>query len=92
MKELIKRVDYALLDATFYKNGEIPNRDMSEIPHPFVEETMKVLKDLPTEEKAKVFFIHFNHTNPLIDKSSKEYKEVRSRGFNVAVEDLKISL
>ena len=39
LKELIERVDYAFLDATFYKNGEIPNRDMSEIPHPFVEET-----------------------------------------------------
>ena len=30
LKELIKRVDYAFLDATFYKNGEIPSRDMSE--------------------------------------------------------------
>ena len=33
INELIQKVDYAFLDATFYKNGEL-KRDMSEIPHP----------------------------------------------------------
>jgi len=36
--------------------------------------------------------IHFNHANPLIDKTSKEYKDVKSKGFNVAFEGLKVSL
>ncbi|MBM3425732.1 MAG: pyrroloquinoline quinone biosynthesis protein PqqB, partial [Bacteroidetes bacterium] len=35
----VARVDVALLDATFYQEGELPNRNMSEIPHPFVAET-----------------------------------------------------
>ena len=38
---LLQKVDYAFLDATFYKNGEL-KRDMSEIPHPFVEESMEL--------------------------------------------------
>ena len=86
LRELIKRVDYALVDATFYRNGEIPNRDMSEIPHPFVDETMRLLEDLPAGEKAKVIFIHFNHTNPLIRKNSRERREVLRKGFRVADE------
>lgn len=92
LKELIKRVDYALLDATFYKNGEIPNRDMSEIPHPFVEETIELLKDLPAADKAKVIFIHFNHTNPLIRKNSRERREVLRKGFRVADEGMILDL
>lgn len=92
LKELIKRVDYALLDATFYKNGEIPNRDMSEIPHPFVEETIKLLEDLPAKEKAKVIFVHFNHTNPLIRKNSAQRREVLRKGFLVADNGLILNL
>lgn len=92
LKKLIKRVDYALIDATFYKNGEIPNRDISEIPHPFVEETIKLLEDLPPKEKAKVTFIHFNHTNPLMRKNSPQRREVLRKGFNVASEGLILNL
>ena len=59
---LIKEVDYAFLDGTFYRNGEL-KRDMSEIPHPFVEESMSLFKDLSVSDKKKIHFIHFNHTN-----------------------------
>ena len=65
---------------------------MAEVPHPFVQESMQLFDDLPTSQKQKIYFIHFNHTNPLIDRSSKEYKDVKSKGFNVAMEGLKISL
>ena len=43
--KLIKEVDYAFLDGTFYKNGEL-GRDMSEIPHPFVAESMELFSSL----------------------------------------------
>jgi pyrroloquinoline quinone biosynthesis protein B len=80
----IKKVDIALLDATFYANGEIPGRDMSEIPHPFVEESMSLFESLSLEDKAKVHFIHFNHTNPLLFDNSPETKAVKKAGYNVA--------
>lgn len=82
--DMIQQVDYALLDGSFFKNGEIPGRDMSEIPHPFVEESMKLFEKLSEADKAKVHFIHFNHTNPLIFKESPEYSQVLERGFNIA--------
>lgn len=79
----IEKVDYALVDATFYANGEI-ERNMAEVPHPFAEETISLLLNLPKSEKGKVIFIHFNHTNPLINPLSAEADAVRKMHFNVA--------
>ena len=73
------------MDATFYKNGEL-KRDMSEIPHPFVEESMELFSDLTETDRQKVHFIHFNHTNPLLIKGSAAQKEVIEKGFNLAKE------
>ncbi|HJS56281.1 MAG TPA: MBL fold metallo-hydrolase [Chitinophagaceae bacterium] len=92
VKLMVNKHDYLFFDGTFYKEGEVPGRNMSEIPHPFVQESVQLFKDLPLTEKQKIWYIHFNHTNPIIDKSSSEYKEVKSKGFNVAFEGLKISL
>jgi pyrroloquinoline quinone biosynthesis protein B len=82
----IARVDMALIDATFFDGNELPGRDMSEIPHPFVVETMKRLDGLKADEKAKVHFIHLNHTNPLLDRNSDAYRKVVDSGFHVAEE------
>mgnify|MGYP002634305278 FL=1 len=82
---LIQKVDYAFLDATFYKNGEL-KRDMSDIPHPFVEESMELFSNLSETDKQKVHFIHFNHTNPLLIEGSASQKEVTEKGFNLAEE------
>jgi len=92
IKQMIKLHDYLFLDGTFYKGGEIAGRNMSEVPHPFVQESMELFKDMSSTEKQKIWFTHFNHTNPLIDKTSNEYKEVKSKGFNVAVEGSRITL
>ena len=90
--KLVESVDYALLDASFYADGELPGRDMSKIPHPFVVETMQHLNDLDREQRNKVWFIHFNHTNPLLSLESKESQLVRSAGFNIAFEGLNLDL
>ncbi len=87
----VARVDLALLDATFYQEGELPNRNMSEIPHPFVAETISLFSLLPTAEKRKIKFIHFNHTNPLI-LEGPERNRVRNLGFDVATEGERILL
>ena len=91
IKEMIKIVDYALLDGTFYQDGEL-SRDMSKIPHPFVKESMILFKDLSKQNKQKVFFTHLNHTNPLIIKESKEQFEVKKLGFNFAMDNLVLEL
>ena len=81
--DLVKDFDYLLLDATFYDSMEI-NRDISEIPHPLVSETINLLNSLSIENKSKVYFIHMNHTNSMLDPDSDLSKLVISKGFNIA--------
>ena len=82
---IVRDTDYAFLDGTFYKNGEL-KRDMSQIPHPFVEESMELFSKLSNSNKKKIYFIHMNHTNPLLIENSKEKNKVHKNGFNVAVQ------
>jgi len=82
--EEIRNVDIAFLDATFHSDDELPGRDMAQIPHPFVVESMARFAELPAEARAKIVFIHFNHTNPLLDSGSQETAEVERAGFRVA--------
>ncbi|WBX75832.1 MBL fold metallo-hydrolase [Tenacibaculum ovolyticum] len=79
----IKKVDYAFLDATFYSGKELNNRDISQIPHPFIIESLDQFKKLDMQQRNKVIFIHFNHTNPVIDLNSKEAKNVLSQGYKI---------
>ena len=79
----IKEVDYAFLDATFFSGTEINNRDISQIPHPFIIESFKKFEFLSSSEKAKIIFIHFNHTNPVIDLNSEEAQKVIKAGFRI---------
>ncbi|NNE58069.1 MAG: MBL fold metallo-hydrolase [Hellea sp.] len=77
--------NYAFLDATFYDDNELPGRDMSEIPHPRVTETMDLIDAAGDESlKEKIRFIHINHTNPLRDTSSDAYREMTRRGYKLA--------
>jgi len=88
----VQASDYALIDATFFDNGELPGRDMSKIPHPLVTETMTALSNLSKEHRAKVWFIHMNHTNPLLNLNSEQAKTVRAQGYNIASTGLRLSL
>lgn len=83
----IDKVDYALVDATFYDEAELPGRRMEEVPHPFVQETIELLSNKPDALKAKVYFIHMNHTNPLLWNKAVQ-KKVRSQGFNYALQGM----
>jgi len=58
--EEIKKVNYAFIDATFFNSEEVNHRDISEIPHPFIIESMELFKGLSKEEKGKIYFIGLN--------------------------------
>lgn len=88
----IESTGYALLDGTFYYDGEIPNRNMSEIPHPFIMESMNYFETLLERNQNKIFFIHLNHTNPAIRKNSAASRNIIKNGFNVARKGLKLYL
>ena len=89
--EEVKKVDYAFLDATFFKEGEI-NRPMSEVPHPFIVETVDLFKNESLTTKNKVIFIHFNHTNPALQPNSKERNELTLLGYKFATEGERFEL
>lgn len=63
---LAGEVDVLLVDGTFSSMDELPGRDISQVPHPLMTET----RALVAGTKAKLWFIHLNHSNPaLIDGS-----------------------
>lgn len=80
----IKNVDLAYLDGTFYQDGEIPGKNMDEIPHPFITESIELFKNLSAKEKAKIRFIHLNHTNPLLREHTDAYQSFIKKGFGLA--------
>jgi pyrroloquinoline quinone biosynthesis protein B len=83
LSQIAKEFDFLLIDATFYDSKEI-NRDISEIPHPLVTETIDLLSGLSIENRNKVYFIHMNHTNMMLDPDSELSRLVLSKGFNIA--------
>ena len=87
LKRELSLVDRAYLDATFFDASEVGYRDMSEIPHPFMVETMDFLGGLSATEKSKVHFIHMNHTNPCLSDTSSAYRHVVASGFHIAQMD-----
>ncbi|GIT23899.1 MAG: hypothetical protein CM1200mP40_35810 [Gammaproteobacteria bacterium] len=81
------------MDASFYKGDEIPGRDMAEMPHPFVVESMALFDCCQQKRKQKGFgFFHLNHTNPLLIEGSDAYRNVREQGYNVAREGVRLPL
>ena len=90
--EEISNVDYALLDATFFDGNELPGRDMADIPHPFVIESMALFSELSTMDKAKVWFIHLNHSNPLLNSESEAFRRVVTEGYNIAQKGDRLTL
>lgn len=80
----IQLVDYAFLDATFYDAEEINNRDISQIPHPFIIESMDLFGGMNETEKNKIYFIHFNHTNPALNLEHEKSKVILENGFHIA--------
>ena len=79
--DIVENSDYSLLDGTFYDINELPGRDMSQIPHPFIIETMNLFEN--SDKKNSIHFIHLNHTNPALNKNSNEYINILEKGFNV---------
>jgi pyrroloquinoline quinone biosynthesis protein B len=89
---VLAAVDVAYVDGTFFADGEIPGRDMSGFPHPFITHSMKRLGGLTESERAKVRFIHLNHTNPALRAGSEARRAVEAAGFRVARELERVDL
>ncbi len=92
IEDLIASVDVAYLDGTFYAEGELPNRNMADIPHPFIVESMQRFSSLPATQRKKIRFIHLNHTNPALPAGSAALRAITDAGFSVARELERVGL
>lgn len=84
VEDIVAGADVAYLDGTFYRDGEVPGRAMSEIPHPFMEETMRRFAGASADQRARIRFIHLNRTNPSAFAGSEERRAVETAGFGIA--------
>ena len=84
IEDVIASVDVAYLDGCFFGDGELPGRDMSVIQHPFILESLERFESLPEAERAKVRFLHLNHTNPVLRAGTPERFEVEDAGLHIA--------
>ena len=53
---------------------------------------MERFASLPKTERAKVRFIHLNHTNPALVAGGEAAKTIESRGFRLAEELERVDL
>ncbi|NIM89376.1 MAG: pyrroloquinoline quinone biosynthesis protein PqqB [Candidatus Aminicenantes bacterium] len=90
--EEVKKVDYALLDGTFYGPEELPGRDLSRIGHPFITTSLKLLGKLAREGKTKIYFTHLNHSNLALDPEGEARKKIEREGFRLAEEGMEFFL
>src|SRR5262249_17169434 len=75
------RASVASLDGTFFDPSELPGRDMREIPHPFIVESLDRFAALPSVERTHIRFIHLNHTNRAGMAGTAERDRVRTAGL-----------
>ncbi len=92
IEEVIASVDTAYLDGTFFDATELPGRAMSEVPHPFIAESLARFASLPEKQRRKIVFVHLNHTNPAATPGSKAEQEILKAGMRVAREGERVGL
>jgi len=92
LEDALADVDLALIDGTFFGPAELPGRDMSAVPHPFIVESLERIAPLPAAERDKVWFTHLNHSNPAADPASDAARTVRESGSHVLAEGQRFTL
>lgn len=83
-RQEVTRHATCLLDGTFYSPAELPGRDLREISHPFIEDTLRAFGDLA--RGRRLVLTHFNHSNPVCDPGSNEARAVLAAGFEIGAE------
>jgi pyrroloquinoline quinone biosynthesis protein B len=86
----VARHKVCILDGTFFSPDELPGRNLKEISHPFITDTIDFFADLAKDRR--IILTHFNHSNPVCDPASREARRVRDAGFELVQEMLAIPL
>jgi len=87
VREFVSGMDVALLDGTFHGPDELKGRDVQDVPHPLVTDTVERLGGVDCD----VRLIHMNHTNPLLSVGSAA-NLTRSSGIVIGADGDRFSL
>ena len=87
--DLLKSTDLLLFDGTFWSDDELIKvqgtgqtaREMGHIPVSSPEGSLQLLAG---SRHPRKIFVHVNNTNPMLDESGPEYRQVRDAGWEVA--------
>ena len=90
--EEIQKVDIALLDGTFFSPEELPTRDLAAIGHPFISDSMTLLKDIARNGKTQIHFTHLNHSNLALDPDGEARRIMEKDGFGLAEDGMEFPL
>jgi len=93
----LEDTDLLLFDGTFWSDDELIRvqgsgstaRQMGHIPVSGAEGSLRKLAGLRRPRKV---FVHINNTNPMLDESGPEYREVRAAGWEVAADGWSLDL
>ena len=76
-------LEIVLMDGTFWSKNELSRQN--DVPHPPLEDSLERLSN-PSIKEPEVYFIHLNHTNPLLIPESNENKILFDSGCKIATE------
>ena len=85
----LESVNLLLFDGTFWRDDELilvqgsgsTAREMGHVPLFGRDGSLRMLSSL---QRPRKIFIHINNTNPILDETSPEYREVRESGWEIA--------
>jgi pyrroloquinoline quinone biosynthesis protein B len=93
----LETVVLLLFDGTFWSDDEwmkvlgsgATAREMGHIP---VSSKVGSLQKLKALRRPRKIFVHVNNTNPMLDESSPEHREVRAAGWEIAEDGWRFDL
>jgi pyrroloquinoline quinone biosynthesis protein B len=89
LMQRLESADLLLFDGTFWSDDElIPvqggGATAHEMGHVPVSGAAGSLQKLAGLRRPRKMFIHINNTNPMLDESGPQYREVRNAGWQIA--------
>jgi pyrroloquinoline quinone biosynthesis protein B len=93
----LQDADLLLFDGTFWSEDELirvqgSGSTASEMGHISVSGVEGSLRKLASLRRPRKVFLHVNNTNPMLDESGPEYRELRAAGWEVAEDGWNLDL
>jgi len=90
--EQLRDIDIVLVDGTFFSLDELPGRDLTNVPHPLMTQTIELLQPRVDAGTLEVFFTHLNHSNPALDPAGDAAALLLEHGFHILADGQQIEL